>query len=179
LIASIAEEAGARVPFMRPDNLSQDISLSFPVIMHALEFMEENEGVTYDAIMMLQPTTPLRSSIDIDESIKKLFSTKSDSVISVSDVGANHPLRMKRVIGDKLINYIDQGCEDMRPRQQLPPVYIRNGAIYLAHRSTLTQQQTFSGNDCRAYIMPEIRSINIDANTDLIVAEHYIKKNKS
>jgi len=179
LISSIAKKAGAKVPFLRPENLSHDSSLSFPVIMHALEFMEKEQGITYDAVIMLQPTTPLRSSSDIDESINMLFSTEGDSVISVSDVGANHPLRMKRVVGDRLLNYVDQGFEDMRPRQQLPPVYIRNGAIYLALRSTLTEQQTFSGKECLAYLMPEMRSVNIDANTDLIVAEHYINKCKS
>jgi len=175
VIAEISKKAGAQVPFIRPDSLSQDSSLSLPVVMHALRFMEAKEGLEYDAVMMLQPTAPLRTSVDIDEAIKKIFSSGADSVISVSNVEANHPLRMKKVDGDKLLNYVDQGFEDMRPRQQLPDVYIRNGAIYLALRATLTRQLTFSGDDCRAYIMPEERSINLDARRDFVMAEYYLQ----
>jgi CMP-N-acetylneuraminic acid synthetase len=173
-IALIAETAGALVPFMRPKNLSTDTSLSLPVILHALEFMENEKNIQYDAVMMLQPTTPLRTCNDIDKSIQKLHSTGADSVISVVDVGAHHPLRMKKIVDDRLVNYIEQGYEDMRPRQNLPSVFIRNGAIYLANRSTLLQQKTFAGKDCRAYTMPAIRSINIDTYEDLILAKHYI-----
>ena len=173
-IAEIASRAGALVPFLRPPELSTDAALSLPVILHSLAFMERTNGLSYDAVVMLQPTTPLRLSSDIDMALGKLFETNADSVISVVEVGAAHPLRMKRVIGDQLINSIDQGFEDMRPRQSLPPVYIRNGAIYATRRRTLLEQQTFSGTDCRAYIMPTERSINIDTPADLIIAEYYL-----
>ena len=84
--------------------------------------------------LFLQPTTPLRNTADIDTAIKLWVSERVDPVVSVVSVDAEHPLRMKRIIGNRLINYIDQGQEDMRPRQ-LPPVYIRNGAIYLRCRT--------------------------------------------
>lgn len=173
-IAEIASQAGALVPFLRPSELSTDTALSLPVILHSLEFMERTKGLDYDAVVMLQPTTPLRLSSDIDMALEKLFETDADSVISVVEVGAEHPLRMKRVIGDRLINYIDQGFEDMRPRQHLPPVYIRNGAIYATRRRTILEQQSFSGADCRPYEMPAERSINIDTLADLIIAEYYL-----
>lgn len=173
-IAEIASRAGALVPFLRPPELSTDTALSLPVILHSLAFMERTKGISYDAVVMLQPTTPLRLSSDIDMALEKLFETDADSVISVVEVGAAHPLRMKRLIGDQLINYIDQGFEDMRPRQSLPPVYIRNGAIYATRCRTLLEQQTFSGTDCRAYEMPAERSINIDTPADLIIAEYYL-----
>ena len=171
-ISDIALNAGVDVPFLRPSNLSNDTALSFPVIQHALEYMERDDNM-YDAVVMLQPTTPLRITEDIDNALNLLFDTDADSVISVVDVDAHHPLRMKRIVDGKLINYIDQGYEDMRPRQKLPQVYIRNGAIYATTRQSLLESSSLSGSNCRAYVMPYERSINIDTIHDLELAKQY------
>ena len=64
----------------------------------------------------------------------------------------------------------------MRPRQQLPPVYIRNGALYITRRDVLVNENSFTGKDCRAYVMPEERSINIDAESDIVLAEYFLRK---
>ena len=175
-IAEIATNSGAPPPFLRPHNLSTDDSHSLPVILHSLEFMEDQKGVEYDAVIMLQPTTPLRSQEDIDESVDKLFRTEADSVISVSNLEGHHPLRMKRIIGDLLVNYMDQGMEDMRPRQELPPVFIRNGAIYATTTLSLRKNLSFAGPVTRPYLMPLERSVNIDTELDLIVAKHLLAK---
>ena len=172
-ISEIAKSYGALVPFRRPEELSNDTALSLPVIQHAVYFMEEQYAQLYDAVVMLQPTTPLRTSEDIDAALNLLFTKCADSVISVVDVEGYHPLRMKRVVDGHLINYIDQGQEDMRPRQDLPPVYIRNGAIYAIMRDILMDKDSFVGQDSRAYIMPPERSVNIDTNRDLLLAQSY------
>jgi CMP-N,N'-diacetyllegionaminic acid synthase len=139
--------------------------------------MEQVTARTYDIVVMLQPTSPLRSAHDIDSGIQLLLNTGADSVISVVDVGGHHPFRMKRVVGENiLVNFIDQGFEDMRPRQELPRVYIRSGALYIVRRSVLVEQQTFVGRDCRAYIMPEARAINIDTRLDLTLAEQLLRQ---
>jgi CMP-N-acetylneuraminic acid synthetase len=177
-IATIVKSLGASVPFMRPPVLATDMAASLPVIQHAVNEMEAILKCRFDAIVMLQPTCPLRSASDIDEAVDKLFNSGADSVISVVDVGGHHPLRMKRIVGDRLINYIEQGAEDMRPRQILPPTYIRNGALYVARRETIMEKQSFVGEDCRAYIMPSDRSVNIDVFEDLLVAEHYLLAKK-
>jgi CMP-N-acetylneuraminic acid synthetase len=179
-IIEISKKCGVEVPFRRPKELAMDLTQSLPVIQHAVRFMEELEGVTYDCVVMLQPTTPLRLASDIDAGIELLLESGADSVISVVDVGAYHPLRMKRVIQNGLlINYIDQGHEDLRPRQQLPPVYIRNGALYITRRNVLLEQNSFTGRDCRAYIMPKERSVNIDTEFDLVLAEYLLKRRES
>jgi len=170
-IASVAKSLGVLSPFKRPANLSGDEALSLDVVQHAVEFMESKNGSEYDFILMLQPTTPLRQATDIDKAIQLLIETRADSVISVVDVDGHHPLRMKRVVDGRLINYIDQGYEDMRPRQSLPSAYIRNGAIYAVTRDVLMNQHSFTGEDCRAYIMPSSRSINIDTLMDLELAK--------
>jgi len=174
-ISDVAKSLGALVPFRRPEHLSNDKALSLPVMQHAVEFMESLHGYQYDAIVMLQPTTPLRKVEDIDDSISLLLDTNADSVISVVEVEGYHPLRMKRVIDGCLVNYIDQGHEDMRPRQDLPPVYIRNGAIYATTRNTLMIEDSFTGKDSRAYIMPNERSVNIDTHQDLLLVQSYFK----
>ena len=110
----------------------------------------------------------------IDDSLTLLYSTNADSVISVVNVDGHHPLRMKRVVDGRLVNYIDQGYEDMRPRQELPSVYIRNGAIYAMKRDVLMERDSFVGDDVRAYIMSPETSINIDSMTDLQLANIYI-----
>ena len=176
-IATIAKNHGGKVPFMRPAELATDMAASLPVIQHAVKEMEALLNCKFDAVVMLQPTCPLRASADIDQAVNKLFESKADSVISVTDVGGHHPLRMKRIVaGDHLVNYIEQGAEDMRPRQVLPPTYIRNGALYVAKRDVIMEKNTFVGEDCRAYIMPGDRSVNIDVFEDLLVAEHYLKE---
>lgn len=176
-IGTVSRDWGAQVPFYRPAELATDKALSVPVVLHALREMEQITSKPYDIVVMLQPTSPLRSAHDIDSGIQLLLDTGADSVISVVDVGGHHPFRMKRVVGQNiLINYIDQGFEDMRPRQELPPVYIRSGALYIVRRSILADQQTFVGRDCRAYVMPEHRAINIDTRMDLILAEQLLRQ---
>ena len=85
-------------------------------------------------------------------------------------------LRMARIVEGYLINYIDQGQEDMRPRQKLPPVYIRNGATYATRRDVLLKNESFIGESSRAYIMPHERSVNIDTFADLLLAKSYFSQ---
>jgi CMP-N,N'-diacetyllegionaminic acid synthase len=170
-IAEVSRSYGALVPFIRPSALATDEAQSAPVLYHSLIEMESLHRITYDAVMMLQPTSPLRREEHIRSAIKLLESNVCDSVVSVVSVGGNHPFRMKRMIGDRLINLIDQGYEDMRPRQHLPPVYIRNGAIYLTRRNIVAEQKQIVGRDCFGMKMESEDSINIDDRYDFLLAE--------
>jgi CMP-N,N'-diacetyllegionaminic acid synthase len=170
-IASIAESLGALVPFIRPTDLATDHIQAAPVLRHALAHMEKLKREFYDAIMMLQPTSPLRKASHIKTAIDMLAGRDCDSVVSVVPVDGNHPFRMKRLIGDQLVNFIDQGFEDMRPRQTLPPVYIRNGAVYLSRRHVLVDQQQLVGPACLGFEMSAEESVNIDNRIDFKIAE--------
>jgi len=170
-IAEISKECGGDVPFLRPAELATDRALAIPVIQHALRTVEELEGSDlYDAVMMLQPTTPFRTSEDINNSIELMNRTGADSVISVVDVGSHHPARMKYLEGDRLID--PPFCEEHenQPRQELRPMYLRSGAIYLTRREVLLSGY-FKRNDCRALIVPVIRAVNIDTEFDFRYAE--------
>ena len=177
-IKSIVEKNNVNVPFIRPANLSGDNSSSIDVAIHALESMEKIDGVKYDAVMLLQPTTPFRSVEDINSAIKLLNDNKdADSVISVVDVGATHPARMKYFEDGFLID--PPFCEEKenQNRQELDKMYIRNGAIYLTKRETLLSR-SFKGENCLGLEMPIERSVNIDTMDDFRYAEFILGVDK-
>lgn len=169
-IAQIAKEYGAEVPFLRPENLASDTAASMPVAVHALHEMERINDTLYDAVMLLQPTTPFRTGADIDEAIRLIEEKQSDSVISVVDVGGTHPARMKYLKNGLLIDPPFCEAKENQNRQELEPMYIRNGAIYLTRRDVLLKG-TYKGNSCAALIMPSLRSVNIDTLFDFEYAE--------
>lgn len=170
-ILEIARQYGASVPFVRPAHLATDESPTLPVVQHAVTEMETRESQVYDYIVLLQPTTPLRNSNDIDAAVEKLIATGADSVVSVCDVGAYHPARMRLIVDDRLVELPIREPKEMLRRQDLPPVYIRNGAIYAVKRDTVMLENSMIGRVSRPYIMPEERSVNIDSRLDFLLAE--------
>jgi N-acylneuraminate cytidylyltransferase len=175
-IIAVAKQYGAPVPFVRPAQLATDEAPSLPVVQHAVREMEALKNLTYDIIVLLQPTTPLRRPEDIDAAIEKLVSTGADSVVSVCDVGAYHPARMRQIIDDRLVELPIREPKEMLRRQDLPPVYIRNGAIYAVKRDVVMLQHSMIGQVCCPYIMPDEISVNVDSKLDLLVAEILLRQ---
>lgn len=170
-IASIARAYGANVPFIRPANLSTDDADSLGVMLHALQFMEDQRGEPYDAVVMLQPTTPFRKASWIDEALRRLNESNLDSIVSVVDVGANHPYRMYSLDQDnELVPFVDGVGDPMMPRQKLPPVYIRSGDIYVTRRSCLVEQMSLIGAESGGLIIDPEFAVNIDEPIDLEIA---------
>jgi len=168
-IAEVGRAVGLDVPFTRPAELATDSASSIDVAMHALDEVLRAGDDPYDAVMLLQPTTPFRTSADIDAAIVLLGATGADSVISVVDVGGHHPARMKRLDGDRLVDPPYAEAVENQPRQELEPLFIRNGAIYLT-RADVLLTRSFRGRDARALVMPAERSVNIDVPLDLLLA---------
>jgi len=170
-IASFALLCGCKVPFVRPSDLASDTARSIDVAIHALNAMEEITNTRFDAIMLLQPTTPFRGSQDINAALELIAQDEmASSVISVVDVKAHHPARMKYIENGVLID--PDFCEkyENQNRQELQPMYIRNGAVYLTKRETILSS-SFKGSKSLALIMPEERSVNIDTMSDFELAE--------
>tara|TARA_B110000027_G_C16097385_1_gene291441 strand:+ start:249 stop:950 length:702 start_codon:yes stop_codon:yes gene_type:complete len=178
-IISLVNSMGILAPFKRPPELATDQAESAPVIKHCLEFMEKFYLKKYDAVLMLQPTSPLRNSNHIDNAIEMMIENDCDSVVSIVSVNGYHPFRMKRKVGNQIINYIDQGFEDMRPRQVLPKVFIRNGAIYLSKRQIIMDQNKLVGEKCLGMEMSSNDSINIDDPIDFKLAEMMLLEKKN
>jgi CMP-N-acetylneuraminic acid synthetase len=179
-IQEIALKFGAQAPFLRPENLATDTALAVPTIQHAVLEMEKLKGITYDYILMLQPTSPMKTSQDIDEALQRLIDEGADGLITVIDVDNNHPMKMKKFLGSdsrtgQLVDYEKPPFENC-PRQLLPPVYIVNGAIYATKRDIFMNRGTFQGDYCIGHIMPKEKSINIDTEFDFLLAEFELKK---
>lgn len=172
-IASIAKDFGAWVPFLRPEELAQDATPSFPVAEYTIKKLEEM-GKTYDYILWLQPTTPLRQASDIDRSIELLINSDVDCVLSVDPVEDYHPCRMYRLVNGVLsVLEKDNGTG---LRQYLDKIYHRNGAIYAFRKEVLMEYHNFFGKKILPYEMPRSRSVNIDDEYDLLIADFLIHR---
>jgi CMP-N,N'-diacetyllegionaminic acid synthase len=165
-IAGTACRYGASVPFMRPPNLATDSASAVDVALHALDFMEESTGQPYDAFLLLQPTCPLRCSEDIQAATRLYQDEQADSVISVYRLESTHPYYMYRLEGNTPHLLMPEAA-GQHHRQDYPPVYVRNGAIYLVDRDVLRERRSFYGDRLRAVVMPEERSVNVDTRADL------------
>ena len=175
-IADVARQHGADVPFMRPDDLAGDRVAMLPVLQHAVRFVEEQDDVVLDWVCLLQPTDPLRAVADIEEAIRLGQAGGCDSVISVVQVFAVHPMLMKRIEGGSLEPYCIEEKEGTRRQDYDPPAYMRNGAIYLTRRDVLMEHGSVWGETIRPYIMPPERSVGVDSELDLKLVELLIQE---
>ena len=132
----MARSCGCEVLY-RPAELAADDTPMLPVVRHALEAVEAGEGNRFDYAVILQPTVPLRTGDDIDRALELLVETGADSVISVYQVFDHHPARMYRLVDGRLVPYAPEPSG--RLRQDLPPVYHRNGAIYAFRRGLIEE----------------------------------------
>ena len=153
----------------RPEELSGDEVLSVDSLHWAVNEIEGLYGIKYDYVVELPVVCPLRNETHIKEAVEKLITTGADSVISVTQMTDKHPVRMKRITDDDLIeDFCSEYPEgDAGRRQDLEPCYIRNGGIYSMKRDTLMNEKTRHGKVSRPYVMEDKYSINIDSEIDL------------
>jgi len=171
-IFQLAEYFGA-IAWKRPENISGDDSPTIDTVLHVLEQckMKDNEP---EIVVLLQPTSPLRKSSDIDSALEIFMKNNCDSVISV--VQTDHPPFWNMILeGIYLKPLMGQQYFTMR-RQELPVTYIPNGAIFIASAKTLKNQHTFYGQKTIPYIMCSERSIDIDTKFDLYIVEEIMRK---
>ena len=165
-IASVAKKIGLEVPFMRPDKLANDTAGSLAVVQHALDFVEA-QGEKYDAVCLLQVTSPYRPDGCIDEAIALFKRTKPDSLVSVRKVPDEFNPHWTFEIGsDDRLN-IATGEDKIIPRrQELPPAYHRDGAIYITSVDTIRNKGSLLGDDIVAFPIDSPKLINIDTIDD-------------
>lgn len=169
-IARVAQGAGIDAPFVRPAELSGDRIADVRVLIHALRETEKLDRVSYDIIVMLQPTSPMRKPSHVLQAIRKLVREKLDSVWTVSETDSkNHPLKQLRIKGKKL-EYYDPKSAEVVSRQQLEVLYHRNGVAYAMTRGSLLGQKSIKGKKSAALIVRE-EVVNIDTWRDLKRAE--------
>jgi CMP-N,N'-diacetyllegionaminic acid synthase len=172
-IARVAETSGLAAPFTRPEDLSGDRIGDLEVLTNALQEMERIDGVTYDVVVMLQPTSPLRRASHVTDCLEMLVRGGWDAVWTVSPTDSKeHPWKQLTVDGDSgAMDYYDHRGGEIIARQQLTPVYHRNGAAYAITRSCLLDQQSIKGARTGALVISE-PMISIDTLWDLELAEY-------
>lgn len=169
-IANIASQYGLEVPFMRPEYLSGDQIGDLDVLVHALEAIEEQDHIQYDIILMLQPTSPNRTAQHVIDTVNKLIEEDLDSVWTVSETDKkHHPLKQLTISNDGVMEYYDLEGAKIIARQQLSPIYHRNGVAYAFTRDCLLKQRSIKGKKSGALIINEPIA-NIDTEEDLLIA---------
>ena len=174
-IAAAAQAEGLAAPFRRPEEISGDRIGDWDVLHHALLACEELDGCTYDVIVMLQPTSPFRRPEHVEETVHHLLDGAYDSVWTVSETDSKaHPLK-QLVIKDDMLDYYDPEGAKIIARQQLKPVYHRNGVAYAITRQCLEEQKTIKGKRTSAVIITD-PLVNIDTMDDFLYAEFLLQR---
>jgi CMP-N,N'-diacetyllegionaminic acid synthase len=176
-IARVGQDAGLDAPFRRPEEISGDRIGDWDVLVHALEATEANDGMHYDIIVMLQPTSPLRRAEDVRGTIKMMVEGNYDAVWTVSETDIkSHPLK-QLVVHNGDMEYWDSRGAQIIARQQLTPVYHRNGVAYAISRECLLVQKTIKGKRTGAYVV-EGEHVSIDTEKDLELVALILSHNK-
>lgn len=173
-IAEISREYGANI-INRPKELAQDNSTSVDVVLHSLNYLENN-GKLPDFFVLLQPTSPLRTKEDIENAIKLFIENECDALISVSQL--NHSSMMSFEIQN---NFLTPNCDEKflnKRRQELPHFYCPNGAIYITTPNSLRKNKTFIPKKTIPYIMPQERSVDLDTEFDFKLVEFILNSRK-
>ena len=171
-IAEISKSYGAKIPFMRPEFLAQDSTPGIDPILHALEHLPD-----FDGVVLLQPTSPLRTSEDIDAIISLAGEHGVPSAVSVVACKA-HPNWMFEIDGNKCLRSLSKTSLVPR-RQDLSQLYTPNGALYLANCHWLKKTRNFFTEETISYVMPAERSCDIDNECDWKIAEYLFKQQKN
>jgi len=168
-IADVARQHGAQTPFLRPAELARDETPGVDPALHALRVLPD-----YDAVLLLQSTSPLRNTADIDGCLQLAEKLNAPSVVSVCQA-ERHPYWMYLLGSDQHLQTLIPGKEITR-RQDLPPVYAANGALYFARTPWLQQHRAFITPETVGYVMPNERSVDLDTMLDWKLAELLLKE---
>jgi len=174
-IAAIAGQSGVEIPFLRPDEFAQDTSPTGDAIIHALD-MFEKMGEHYDILVLLEPTSPLRKTDDIDNAIEMYIQNAhvSESLVSVGEVQLENPYIMKIIENDHVVPFI-QNEQTFFQRQQLPAIYFPYGVIYLSTVQAFRKCGTFYQKTTRAYKIERWQNYEIDDIYDFYCVEAVLK----
>lgn len=169
-IAREAELHGLAAPFRRPPDLSGDRIGDWDVLNHALKAVEELDALIYDVVLMLQPTSPLRRPEDVRRTLEVLVEGNHDAVWTVSETDLKyHPLKQLTLVAGRL-DYFDPRGAGVIARQQLTPVYHRNGVAYAISRRCLLEQRSIKGESAGGVVVTDTH-ISIDTEADIAAVE--------
>jgi len=168
-IADVCRRYGADVPFLRPAEIAGDQSPHVLAILHALDWLASHQSYRPAYLVLLQPTSPLRTGEDIDAAIAVAIEKNAEAVVSVVETH-DHPWLVRRLTTQGTLEPFVT-CELAYPRRQdLPPAFALNGAVYVYRTDWLLQHRTLDCPGAQAHVMPHDRSLQVDTPWDLRLA---------
>lgn len=169
-IARVAEQSGLAAPFVRPEDIAGSIISDWQVLIHALTEMERIDNTTYDIVVMLQPTSPGRTPEHVTRTVAHLVHGNYDAVWTVSEADTKtHPLKQLELSESGDLAFHDEAGATIIARQQLMPLFIRNGIAYAMTRECLVEHKGIRGPKWGAVLIKGILA-NIDTELDLLWA---------
>jgi CMP-N,N'-diacetyllegionaminic acid synthase len=177
-IIKVAQQLNLEVPFIRPTNLAKDDTPTLPVIQHALKFFIEKD-VYFDAVCLLQVTSPFKTSEFIDEAIEKFVKSGADALISVQQVPNEfNPHWVFKVNNEDKLELFAGKKQIISRRQELPKTYHRDGVIYITKTNVLLEENSLYGKNLAYIESPSGCNVNIDTMEDWKNAENYLNTQK-
>lgn len=176
-VLRIAKSYDVSLALRRPGELAADESPAIDYVRHALQVLEATGHGPFAAVAILQPSSPFTLAGDIDATIELLQRTGADTAVSVMQVEhATHPIKLKTMQGDRLLPYLEEEQGRMSAAE-LPAVFVRNCSVYATRRHVVDAGQII-GADCRGYVMPRERSLDINDGMDLAFAEFLVSRER-
>ena len=169
-IKNVAEQCGVKIPFMRPPELAADTSKTIDAIIYTLDKLKNN-GEIYDELIILQPTSPLRTVEDIDNAIEKFYKCGRKSLVSVSPV-TDSPLFIRKIVDNNHMEKLLNINSTVR-RQDMPKFYVLNGAIYINRIDEIDSSTSFNDNEV-PFIMSAENSADVDEYVDLAIVKYWL-----
>ena len=170
-IIDTVRQLECEIPFVRPENLAADESTALEVIRHAIESLPEK----YDYLVLLQPTSPLRIANAIARCVELCYQKKAPACVTITE-SEKTPYWIYQLLDDRRMRPVLSGAERGVRRQDLPITYTLNGAVFVARSDWIIHQNDFLGPDTIGCKMPRVRSIDIDSETDLVLANAILKE---
>jgi CMP-N,N'-diacetyllegionaminic acid synthase len=176
-IANVSRAAGADVPFIRPGYLADDNASSMDVVLHAIDELEKL-GEKYEYLILLEPTSPLTESTDIDAAFSQLKSATNaaDAIVGVCRVESTHPEYDVRIDENGFLSpYLAPNFKSLRRRQEIEKIYFLEGSLYISSVEAFRRNRTFYHNRTLGYQVPRWKSIEVDELIDFIFVEAIMK----
>lgn len=173
-IADVAMHYGAEVPFLRPTELATDSATSFAAIDHMISELEK-AGNSFDIVVLIEPTSPLREAADIDQALEQMLVSDADSIVSVCLAETIHPAFMFRMLSNARLESIQSEGFKIIRRQELDPVFFPEGTVYASRVKALRKHQSFYQTNTIGYEVPKWKSPEIDDIVDFLHIEAIMK----
>lgn len=176
-IAQIANKYGARTPFLRPANLAKDEASTFDTLEHAINFISKEEGLNYDYILLIEPTSPQRTNLDIDNAFEKLTANvNASSIVGVAKTESQNPAFLIRMDKNNFISgYEDPKMPVVRRQDLKNKVFFFEGSIYISEINSFFIERSFYHKNTIGFEFPKWKSFEIDDLDDFIIIESLMK----